>query len=260
MNNKTCTNCKITQPLNQFVKDKRKKDGLYSQCKTCSKKYREANKETIKIQRKTYREKNKEKIKKQRESYFSSPEYKEYKAAYDKEYREKNKERKRKNDKEYYEKNKKQIAIQSKEYREANKEKLSIKSKEYYEKNKETRCQYSRDWWKRRVAKEPAFVYKITCSENNWVYIGETLRGKYRRDDHLNALRRGKHENPLFQKDFDKFGEHSFKWEIIKECPKNKDILLEQEALVVKEYIKKGVNLYNAGLSIEQIKTLLENK
>jgi hypothetical protein len=38
---KKCCTCKIVKPKNNFVKDKTRKDGLCSQCKSCQKKYRE---------------------------------------------------------------------------------------------------------------------------------------------------------------------------------------------------------------------------
>ena len=62
---KTCSNCKIEKPFEQFGKDKYKKDGLLSRCKECVKIYREENKEAIK----KYREENKEKISEQQKKY-----------------------------------------------------------------------------------------------------------------------------------------------------------------------------------------------
>ena len=73
---KTCSNCKIEKPFEQFGKDKYKKDGLLSRCKECVKIYREENKEAIKKYReenkeaiKKYREENKEKISEQQKKY-----------------------------------------------------------------------------------------------------------------------------------------------------------------------------------------------
>jgi hypothetical protein len=42
---KICTKCKIEKPFDEFGKDKKAKDGLSYNCKSCAKEYREANKE-----------------------------------------------------------------------------------------------------------------------------------------------------------------------------------------------------------------------
>jgi len=105
MEEKKCYDCKLILPLNDFEKCKKYKDGLHYRCKVCKKKYREKNKEKIKILNKkrdyekmkivnkNYREKNKEKIK-------------DINRISGKKYREKNKEKIKKYAKEYYKKNK----------------------------------------------------------------------------------------------------------------------------------------------------------
>jgi 5-methylcytosine-specific restriction endonuclease McrA len=61
---KTCTKCNETKELTEFVKDKQKKDGLRSSCKTCAKPYRrahyEANREAILEQTAAYTAANRE--------------------------------------------------------------------------------------------------------------------------------------------------------------------------------------------------------
>jgi len=44
---KKCCICKIDKPLDEFSKDRTRKDGFQSQCKPCIKAYREANKEKL---------------------------------------------------------------------------------------------------------------------------------------------------------------------------------------------------------------------
>lgn len=122
---KTCTKCKINKKSIEFSKDKTRKNGLYSYCKTClsiyyqenkkiinikTKKYHEENKETIKIQRKQYREKNKEPLN-----------------ATAKKYRIEHKEEMRK----YLENNKLKIAKQHKKYKEEHKEQIRAYKKKY---------------------------------------------------------------------------------------------------------------------------------
>jgi hypothetical protein len=75
---KKCTTCGVEKPATPefYHRDKSRKDGLYPQCKDCTKLYYENNKEKIKEREKLYRENNKEK-----------------KKEYDKLYRENNKEK-----------------------------------------------------------------------------------------------------------------------------------------------------------------------
>jgi len=47
MSTKTCTKCGVEKDVVEFDKDKTKKDGLFSWCKSCKKEYREANREKI---------------------------------------------------------------------------------------------------------------------------------------------------------------------------------------------------------------------
>lgn len=57
---KTCPKCKTEYPATTeyFARDKKAKDGLYSQCKVCNREYREAHKEY----QQNYRAANKEKL------------------------------------------------------------------------------------------------------------------------------------------------------------------------------------------------------
>ena len=80
MKTKKCTKCGIKKSLNNFSKNKSKKDGLDSWCKDCDKEYRELNKDKSKKyykqhrneileKSKKYRELNKDKLKKQKKEY-----------------------------------------------------------------------------------------------------------------------------------------------------------------------------------------------
>lgn len=61
-------------------------------------------------------------------------------------------------------------------------------------------------------------VYKITNTLNGKVYIGQTVDYRKRKVGHFSYLRRNAHRNCYLQKSFNKYGESSFKMEIIKEC------------------------------------------
>lgn len=67
---KTCSKCKEEKPYVEFHKKKCAKDGYKSQCKSCIKAYREANKDKIKAQNKSYREANKDKRSAYQNSYI----------------------------------------------------------------------------------------------------------------------------------------------------------------------------------------------
>jgi hypothetical protein len=101
---KICAKCKLAKPFIEFSKDKTRKDGYYSYCKTCAKKYWEKNKDKLLKQRKEYYQKNKDKSKKYRE------ENKKKLIQYNKKYGKKNKEKITDRKKFYYQKNKEKIA------------------------------------------------------------------------------------------------------------------------------------------------------
>ena len=128
---KTCSKCQLELHLEQFCKDKTKKDGHRSQCKACvselNKKYREENKEKISEHKNKYYEEKREKIK-------------EYKKKHYEENKEKINERTRK----YYKENKEKIM----KYYEENKEKVSERQKKYSKEHKEERNEYRRNRFK----------------------------------------------------------------------------------------------------------------
>lgn len=105
---KTCSNCKVEKPFDEFHKQKSTKLGVSSACKTCrneySKKWRAKNKKSVKKNNKDWTSKNPD--------YYSN-------------YREKNKEKDR---------------IRVKKWREENKEKIL----EYRKKNKDKNNDYQR--------------------------------------------------------------------------------------------------------------------
>jgi hypothetical protein len=89
---KTCSTCKIEKELSEYTKDKGKKDGLHTQCKSCKKENREKNKERKKEYDKEWRENNKEKLK---EYYETNKDKKiEYTKKYGKLYYQNNKHKK----------------------------------------------------------------------------------------------------------------------------------------------------------------------
>lgn len=62
-------------------------------------------------------------------------------------------------------------------------------------------------------------IYKITCTANDNFYIGQSVNLKSRSISHLNSLSRSSHRNNRLQRCYDKYGESSFEFTILKECP-----------------------------------------
>lgn len=68
---KTCSKCLIEKELSCFVKDKRKKDGLQFQCKSCDKKYRLETKDQKSNYDKKYNQINRLKRSEYAKNYFN---------------------------------------------------------------------------------------------------------------------------------------------------------------------------------------------
>lgn len=61
------------------------------------------------------------------------------------------------------------------------------------------------------------YIYKITNLSNNKIYIGKTIRSEIsiRWKQHIQALKRGNHDNSHLQRAWNKYGEQSFSFEVI---------------------------------------------
>lgn len=84
-------------------------------------------------------------------------------------------------------------------------------------------------------------LYQIIHLESGFKYIGQTTRPPIKRwREHLYPLRKGNHPNRYLQAAWDKYGEKSFKFEIIKEYS-----TLEELNSAEIDLIKNGTDLYN---------------
>ena len=233
---KKCTKCGIEKPLTEFHKDKNKKDGHRSHCKSCIKKYCAENKE----KRAKYYAENKEKRAK---------------------WRAENKEKIAKSKAKWRAENKEKIAKYGAKFRAENPEKLAKRKAKYYAENKEEVAKSNAKNRAKKKSEQPNCIYQIKNLENNKVYIGETTRGEVRWKEHLRDLRGNRHPNKLLQEDFDKYGEEAFEWTILKEFDdEDKNTLLLEEARTIQQFITEGVELYNLMLTIDQLRMLTENK
>jgi hypothetical protein len=122
METKICSKCKKVKLLEDFCKDKSKKDGLNPVCRECaSKQYKQyylKNKDKINKRIKEYRKKNSEKV-----MLFS-----------------------RKRSREWYKKNQEYAKQYSRNYYEQNKEKEKARCQRFFDNNPEYRKIYSRKW------------------------------------------------------------------------------------------------------------------
>lgn len=162
MATKECKLCKIAKILDEFHRDKSKKDGRRNECKECANRkkkenhvkrpmtdakrayaaeYRCKNKDMLKEKNKEYMEKNKETILEKARLYAQNNKGKN--AERRRKYKENNKEKINKYSEEYRLKNKEKI----KAYFEANSEKIKEQKKKYYEENKETFKEYNKKYF-----------------------------------------------------------------------------------------------------------------
>lgn len=63
-------------------------------------------------------------------------------------------------------------------------------------------------------SKQPG-IYKITCTANQYFYIGSCKRFKQRLRGHQTSLRKGTHHSKKMQNVFNKHGENSFVFEVL---------------------------------------------
>ena len=77
--------------------------------------------------------------------------------------------------------------------------------------------------------KERNVIYKIINSENSKIYIGSAAFYDKRLGTHINLLRNNKHNNPHLQSAFNRYGEESFKFEIIEKVDKVENLLNREQ-------------------------------
>ena len=94
--------------------------------------------------------------------------------------------------------------------------------------------------WSRYVG--GAAVYGIRCEPTGQVYIGRSLHVKGRWCNHRNRLRRGIHENPQLQNDWDAYGAEAFSFYILQDAPEDLTLAEREEYA---SHQAAGTQLYN---------------
>ncbi len=74
-------------------------------------------------------------------------------------------------------------------------------------------------------------VYKITCLINDKIYIGSSNNIKKRWKVHKNELNKNNHDNMFLQRDWNRFGEKNFIFEVLEECKITEQYVMEQKYL-----------------------------
>ena len=92
---------------------------------------------------------------------------------------------------------------------------------------------------------EKCGIYKITCVENNKVYIGSSSKIYGRWSAHKSRLKHEKNCNPNLLNSYKKYGLYSLKFEIIEEC--DQDNLINREEYWFEKYINDGFEMFNWG-------------
>ena len=145
---KECSKCGIEKPTTGFNKDKSKKDGFTSICKSCHAQYYAQNKEKIKEERARYYAQNKEKIKEQRARY--------------------------------YDKNKEKIKQRFTQYRAQNKEKIKEQRSRYYDQKKaeQPNCVYCI----KNLVNNKVYIGETIKGKLRWKKHLTDLRGNYHKN------------------------------------------------------------------------------
>lgn len=100
---------------------------------------------------------------------------------------------------------------------------------------------------------EMGTIYKIENVVNGKAYIGQTVRKpKYRINRHLTSLREGTHYNTYLQRAYDKYGENSFKVDVLEKVPQTE--LDERERHWI-SYYRNTNGAYNSESGGNKLKT-----
>lgn len=107
-------------------------------------------------------------------------------------------------------------------------------------------------------------IYRIYCKSEDKSYIGKSKNIEGRWKSHLNCLKNGNHCNKKLQKAFNKYGEYSFEFSILKEL--NEYYLANQHEIDYYEsYYAEQFNSFKNGYNVgylhksKDVKYVLDN-
>ena len=85
-------------------------------------------------------------------------------------------------------------------------------------------------------------IYMIYCTDTNKPYIGQAEDLENRKQEHFSHLKIGNHPCVDMQKDYNKYGEDSFRFSILEKCEKDKLNHLEDYYILSYNAISNGYN------------------
>ena len=134
---KKCCTCKQIKDESDFHKDKTRKDGFRSDCKSCTsesnKRHYNKNKDRIREKQKKYKEANKDQVSESRRKYYET--HKDHEAEYSRKYYLDHKDQMNDRSRKYYENNREQLLERDRQRYQDDREKYSQKNKKYRAQN-----------------------------------------------------------------------------------------------------------------------------
>lgn len=253
-----CCKCGGIKTVDNFNKNKSKKDGVYNICKECRKEYNKNNREKEYERQRRYYENNKDRERKKRRQYYEN-----------------NKEKESKRKRQRYENNKEKVLGINRRWRENNKEKLFEINRQYRENNKEkiskTNRQYRENKAQREIMKiyenvtkqryphegiQYGVIYGVYCRASKKWYIGQTTTSfniRYSGDffNHkIIELSEDSFKGQLLADDIEKYGQESFEIIEVLDVAFSERELDEKEAYYIDLYkaYDEGYNTYRGNI------------
>ena len=141
MSGKRCSKCGEMKGVEAFSRNKSKKDGLQSRCKTCVRRHYEENREARREYLRRYREGNREAILERQRRHY-----------------EENREAVLESQRRYYEENREAIIESRRRYQEENREAVAESKRRYYEENRDMTRESATRTWERYTPAEDAHI------------------------------------------------------------------------------------------------------
>ena len=90
-------------------------------------------------------------------------------------------------------------------------------------------------------------IYKITCNENGFVYIGQSINLYRRVGEQINSLGKGEGRSPYRQADCDRYGPEAFDFDVLEYTDSSNNDILEKEYIEEARSSGKCYNVFDGG-------------